>query len=622
MIPDDTFECLEQRVTFFCLTVKTKFRNCKRNRSYFLKRYDDWLSCEFSLPDKLINVSRTQVEDMPGPSRGRPLKPFNEASSKTKKRRVADILNAYPAEEINFAADISKTCTTTIQPQYCITAENALALILDLNLSERKYCILRSVIHSVHKDHKECLPSKHILRNFKNQILPSKLKVTEISAEYCLQEILEKTVHSLLQLLNIHSKIKAKLFSKWGFDGSGNHSLYKQKFLEGDITRTDEYLFLVAFVPLKLVECDSGQVLWVNPRPSSTLFCRPLKFLFMKENANLIRAEDSKMKEQIKKLLNYKNIKNGSEVEFKMIFTMFDGSVSNILSETNSTTKCVICAATPKQMNSKAIENRPFDPEKLCFGLSTLHAWIRFFECLLHISYRLPFKCWQVRSAEHKTVFQNTKKYIQAEFKSKMGILVDMPKQGFGSSNDGNTARRFFANAKLSSQITGINENLIKNFHIILKVISSGFKINVATFKILLKDTRELYFNLYDWYFMPSSVHKVLVHGCEIIEHFELPIGQLSEDALEARHKEVRKYRLEHTRKSSRVNTNTDLIRHLALTSDPLISSKRNIYVKKKNALVSDILAYIEIPESSDSQSDDHKINLTELSSSDSDDFS
>lgn len=44
--------------------------------------------------------------------------------------------------------------------------------------------------------------------------------------------------------------------------------------------------------------------------------------------------------------------------------------------------------------------------------------------------------------------------------------------------------------------------------------------------------------------------------------------------------------------------------------------------LRKKNALVSDILAYIEIPESSDSQSDDHKINLTELSSSDSDDFS
>jgi len=31
------------------------------------------------------------------------------------------------------------------------------------------------------------------------------------------------------------------------------------------------------------------------------------------------------------------------------------------------------------------------------FGLSTLHARIRFFECLLHISYRLEVKKLQIR---------------------------------------------------------------------------------------------------------------------------------------------------------------------------------------------------------------------------------
>jgi len=34
--------------------------------------------------------------------------------------------------------------------------------------------------------------------------------------------------------------------------------------------------------------------------------------------------------------------------------------------------------------------------ESLKFGLSTLHAWIQFFECLLHISYRLEIKTWSV----------------------------------------------------------------------------------------------------------------------------------------------------------------------------------------------------------------------------------
>lgn len=34
------------------------------------------------------------------------------------------------------------------------------------------------------------------------------------------------------------------------------------------------------------------------------------------------------------------------------------------------------------------------------FGLSTLHAWIRFMECLLHIVYRLQFKKWTATTPE------------------------------------------------------------------------------------------------------------------------------------------------------------------------------------------------------------------------------
>lgn len=39
----------------------------------------------------------------------------------------------------------------------------------------------------------------------------------------------------------------------------------------------------------------------------------------------------------------------------------------------------------------------PYDPATLDFELSSLHACIRFFECLLHISYKLPLNSWQVR---------------------------------------------------------------------------------------------------------------------------------------------------------------------------------------------------------------------------------
>lgn len=43
-----------------------------------------------------------------------------------------------------------------------------------------------------------------------------------------------------------------------------------------------------------------------------------------------------------------------------------------------------------------------------------------------------------------------------------MELIVDFPKSGgYGNSNDGNTARRFFANSEESAQILGISHELI-----------------------------------------------------------------------------------------------------------------------------------------------------------------
>src|SRR5699024_2290508 len=99
----------------------------------------------------------------------------------------------------------------------------------------------------------------------------------------------------------------------------------------------------------------------------------------------------------------------------------------------------------------------------------------------------------------------------------------------------------FFENPKLTSEITGIEETLIKHFSVILKVIACGKNINVTKFSELLNETKAVYLKYYEWYYMPISVHKLLCHGPEIINFFNLPIGQLSEEALEASHKEFRK---------------------------------------------------------------------------------
>lgn len=273
-----------------------------------------------------------------------------------------------------------------------------------------------------------------------------------------------------------------------------------------------------------------------------------------------------------------------------MLFTMLDGSAISTLSGTNAGQNCFICGATPKTMNRIDVIEENIRTENYKYGLSSLHCWIRSFETLLHISYKLPFKSWQVRGEENKAELLLRKREIQEKFKTKMGLLIDVPKPGYGTTNDGNTARRFFDDPKLSSEITGINEQLISKLGLVLRIIASGKQINIDKFDILTKQTRDLYLEHYNWYYMPSTLHKLLVHGKDIIANFDLPIGNLSEEALEASHKEIRKNRLTHTRKTSRVHSNQDLINILLLTSDPLISSLRK--TTSKNTRKSDDIAF------------------------------
>ena len=49
-----------------------------------------------------------------------------------------------------------------------------------------------------------------------------------------------------------------------------------------------------------------------------------------------------------------------------------------------------------------------------------------------------------------------------------------------------------------------------------------------------------IYVELYAWYPIPASVHKMLLHGSVVVESFLLPIGMLSEEDQESQNKDVR----------------------------------------------------------------------------------
>lgn len=194
----------------------------------------------------------------------------------------------------------------------------------------------------------------------------------------------------------------------------------------------------------------------------------------------------------------------------------------------------------------------------------------------------MSFKKWAKRKQEYKDAAKLKKTQIQNDFREKTGLKIGFVLQGKGTTNDGNTARKFFRNYKVSAEITGFDINLLKRFAVILQVISSGKEIDVEKFACYTRETAVLYVELYEWYYMPVTVHKILIHGADVINCAIVPIGQLSEEVQESRHKEVRRFRELNTRKSSRIKTNEDLLHSLLISSDPVVSSFRKIEPSKK----------------------------------------
>ena len=165
-----------------------------------------------------------------------------------------------------------------------------------------------------------------------------------------------------------------------------------------------------------------------------------------------------------------------------------------------------------------------------------------------------------------------------------------MPKQGFGSTNDGNTARRFFEDVALTAKILNLDEKFIASCKVILQTMTSGFAVHIDKFRVYCLDVAKRYVELYSWYPMPTSVHIVLIHGYAIIEMSALPIGQLSEDAQEARNKDIRRYLENFARKCTREKTMSDVFRRLLASSDPLITNFQKLKTKNSTPLPSDVI--------------------------------
>lgn len=362
--------------------------------------------------------------------------------------------------------------------------------------------------------------------------------------------------------------------SKWGFDGSSGQSQYNQEL---QACSDDSSLFAVTLTPLQI--SSAALTLWENKSPSSIRFCRVISIEFIKESKAVNVAKFKYFQDQIDNLnCTVIELSNGKTVTVKheLHMTQVDGKVVSHVTETSSFQRCSTCNAAPSQMNDlKNLKNGVFEPDLTTyrFGLSILHSWLRCLDCILHIGYNKDFGKWQARK-ENKELQKSRKKEIQRSFENLFNIRIDQPLAGgSGNSNTGNVARQAFSSPELFSEATGVDLNLIRRMRTVLITISCFKKINVDKFSKFCLETAKLFIDLYPWYNMPASLHRLLIHGPEIIASFDLPIGFYSEEGAEARNKYFRSDRLHHARKDSRAHTIEDVINKANESSDPRISS-------------------------------------------------
>lgn len=117
---------------------------------------------------------------------------------------------------------------------------------------------------------------------------------------------------------------------------------------------------------------------------------------------------------------------------------------------------------------------------------------------------------------------------------------------------------------------------ILKNFNIILQVISSQHKVNSEKLKQICTDT---FFKLEHQFgnkCLTPSIHSLLFHSWKMVDRFDIPLGRLSESSIELLHKYTKKAKNGFCRTFSTVSENEDLFRRMQMESDIIISSIRS----------------------------------------------
>lgn len=205
---------------------------------------------------------------------------------------------------------------------------------------------------------------------------------------------------------------------------------------------------------------------------------------------------------------------------------MCDGKTHNAI-EGVASQACYCCNLSGKALNHPS--TTVLNLSTIERGVSPLHARLRSLNFFLGEAYKIK-----------------SKKEVQDLFMKQLKLMVDFPKAGYGTSNDGNSSTSFFKNHSITAAITGIPEDLIRRFNDILNLLYSPVFINPEKLRAFCLETAEILGETFPNRNFAPTIHKILFHSADIVAHFNksgIPIGWLlSEEPLECRNIYIDRY--------------------------------------------------------------------------------
>jgi len=512
------------------------------------------------------------------------------------------------------------------------TSAEAVLLTIENDLLSRVYKEIRLSAKSRYAD---IYPTYAEVTKGKFACYPGGIAYNHGVTEVPLQNLLNHTAERILQnqkdILskiqpNTRDRYKVILNLKWGYDGSSGSNEWRKK----DSNVPD--IFCTSLVPVYMKHNDD--IVWRNPVPTSVRFCRPFSLQPGKETPELAYEAQMRVESQIRELQPYSTelqigtVKKPKPIHWKIkrklekeaiegyakgksnkfpqksdelqppsviavdVFyhvqhTEIEPSISSPVTGSNANLDCHMCAKPSPfdqaSLNAAALlPTRTINPDSYKKIISPLHAWVCCFECLIHLACFLPQESWTAGVDINLRVVQR-KAEIQTEFRKQMGLLIDKLRVGcYVSTSDANTAKKAFQNEEEFSRICGLNQDLIHSFNVILTTMSCDYEIDGDEFGQYCLTTAELFSDLYPWFHIPLVVHKILYHGGQMVSEFILPIGMMSEETQNSRHRVYKPTFLKQGKNERKDRGMIEEMQHLMITSDPTLSEKSLTLRKEK----------------------------------------